>query len=98
MFRTFVWAILHQYRVTEGRGGRVQIDLGSGGVWRLVCNGELDWSLNDGPVESPEAYATISDDSGRRLFTGAAYPPETLVLRGPPSLCEPLLQVRAVIV
>lgn len=98
VLRTFVWAIPHQYRVAADRGVRVQIDLGSGGVWHLVCNGKLDWSLNEGPAVSPEAHATIGDDCGWRMFTGGTYSPEGLDLQGPPRLCEPLLQVRAIII
>ncbi len=97
VLRTFVWAIPHQYRASADRGAKVQIDLASGGIWHLVCTGERQWTLNEGAAETPTAYASFSDDCGWRVFTGASYPQQGLVLEGPPQLCEPLLDVRAII-
>ena len=98
VLRTFVWAIPHQYRVAEKAGVKVQVDLVSGGQWYLVCQGGPTWSLNEGVVDSPDASATFSDDCGWRWLTGATLPHEGVSLQGPPTLCEPLLGVRAIIV
>lgn len=97
VLRTFVWAIPHQYRVAEEAGGKVQVDLASGGQWYLVCQGGPTWSLNEGVADSPDASATFSDDCGWRWLTGAALPHEGVSLQGPPTLCEPLLGVRAIV-
>ena len=97
VLRTFVWAIPHQYREAADAGVQVQVDLGSGGKWYLVCDGGPTWSLNEGVVDSPAASAVFSDNSGWRWLTGATLSPEGVSLQGPPKLCEPLLGVRSII-
>lgn len=98
VLRTFVWALPHQYRVDAPPGTTIHVDLSSGGTWRLACEGAGGWSLSEGSGEAPDARAVFSDDAGWRWLTGAALPPGGTLLEGPTSLCEPLMQVRGILV
>src|SRR3954447_7648589 len=98
VLRTFVWAFPYQYRVDAPAGTLVQIDLGTGGAWRLTCDGTTQWSLEEGSVQAPDAHAVFTDDAGWRLLTGAAVPADGMRLEGARELCQPLLDVRAILV
>lgn len=98
VLRTFVWAFPYQYRVDAPAGTLVQIDLGTGGAWRLTCDGTTRWSLEEGSVQAPDAHAVFTDDAGWRLLTGAAVPADGMRLEGARELCQPLLDVRAILV
>lgn len=98
VLRIFTWALPHQFRVAEAAGVEVQVDLASGGLWHLVCEGGSNWSLHQGTAESPSASAYCADDCGWRWLTGADFMGEGVVLEGQPSLYQPLLDIRAVIV
>jgi hypothetical protein len=98
VLRTFVWAFPHQYCAEAPTGARVQLDLDSGGMWTLTCEGTRQWSLSEGPARDASARVTLRDDCGWRVLTGADYSRDELTLDGPAELCEPLLGVRSIIV
>lgn len=98
VLRTFVWALPHQYDVSAPCGTTVQVDLDSGGIWRLVSRGSARWELEEGPSGAPDASARFAGDAAWRWLTGSRIPAEGLQLAGPAELCQPLLDVRAIIV
>lgn len=98
VLRTFVWALPQQYRVHAPTATTVQVDLSSGGTWQLMSDGASRWSLAECTTEKPDARAHFSDDAGWRWLTGAVVSSEGVRLEGPPDLCEPLLDVRGIIV
>ncbi len=98
VLRTFVWALPHQYRVDSPAGTVVQVDLASGGRWRLTCNGSSRWSLDEGTAEAPHAQVHFRDDAGWRWLTGAPLPRQGVRIEGPSDLCQPLLRVRGILV
>jgi uncharacterized protein (TIGR03083 family) len=98
VLRAFVWAFPHQYHAQAEPGTRVRIDLGSGGVWTLTCDGGETWSLSEGGNAPVDALASFPDDCGWRVLTGGEYRQDQLTLDGPADLCEPLLAIRSIIV
>lgn len=98
VLRILVWALPQQYRVLARSASRVHIDLSAGGIWQLTSDGSTHWSLEEGGAEDPDALAHFSDDAGWRWLTGGAVPREGVQLQGPPELCQPLLDVRSIII
>lgn len=97
VLRTFVWALPHQFRVASPVGTTVQVDLTSGGVWTLTCEGNARWTLSEGVAGEPTATATFDDTAGWRWLTGATVPASGVRLAGTPVLLEPLLVVRGIV-
>lgn len=97
VLRNFVWALPHQYAVDAPSGTRVQVDLGTGGVWHLVSEGSARWSLEEGPVAAPNALAVFPAEAAWLWLTGAELPADAFTFIGPPELCQPLLGVRGII-
>ena len=95
----FVWAFPHQYRPQAAAGTRVSVDLGSGGVWSLLCQGNRRWDLQEGSVEHDVAASlSAGDEAGWKLLTGAVVPSGGVTVNGPNDLLPPLLLVRGIIV
>ena len=82
---------------TRSRATTVQVDLNSGGSWHLTYEGSTHWSLDEGVVDQPDAFAAFSDDAGWRWLTGASLPHHGVLMRGPADLTEPLLGVRGIL-
>ena len=97
VLRTFVWALPHQFRVESPIGTTVQIDLASGGVWTLTCEGDARWNLHEGVAAGPAATATFDDAAGWRWLTGAPVPASGVKLAGRPALLEPLQGIRGIV-
>lgn len=98
VLKTFVWALPHQYRAQAPEGTTVEVDLSSGGVWQLTSDGASHWALDERTPEDPDVVARFSDDAGWRWFTGGELPSHGVSLIGPTNLCQPLLNVRGIIV
>ncbi len=98
VLRIFVWAFPHQYRPAAVTGTEVSLNLESGGEWSLRCEGDRHWTLEARAAHAPAATARLGDDVAWRLLTGATFDRESLNMKGPAYLVEPLLEVRAVIV
>lgn len=98
VLRTFVWALPHQFTAAATPGTEVGVDLGAGGRWCLTSHGSGAWTLEERQAQDPAVDARFSDDAGWRWLTGAALPPGTWSVEGPPDLVEGLMGVRGIIV
>ena len=93
----FVWAFPHQYRAAAEPSTLVNLDLGEPARWHLT-RGHERWELEPGLAHPASAAIKTDMDTAWRLFTGAPYNHADLATAGPPSLTQPLLAIRGIIV
>ena len=93
----FIWAFPYQLRTPAETGTVINLDLGKPACWHLIRHHE-DWELESGLAPSASATLATDMDVAWRLLTGAPYSDSNLVTTGPPSLTDPLLAVRGIIV
>lgn len=93
----FVWAFPYQYRTPADPGTVVNLDLGEPACWHLIRRDE-NWALEPGLAPSASATLATDIDVAWRVLTGAPYSDSNLATTGPPSLTDPLLAVRGIIV
>lgn len=97
VLRTFVWALPQQYTVPAPVGTTLEIDLSSGGIWRLTRSDDDTWALGEGSADHPDVKAWFSDDAGWRWLTGAEVPKGAMTVEGAGYLGQPLLLVRGIL-
>ena len=93
----FVWAFPHQYRAVAEPSTVVNLDLGEPARWHLTRSHER-WELEPGLAHPASAAMKTDMDTAWRLLTGAPYNHADLATVGPPSLTQPLLAIRGIIV
>jgi uncharacterized protein (TIGR03083 family) len=97
VLRTFVWGFPHQYDEPAPDGTTIGLDISGIGAWTLTRTG-TGWSLDERQAAAPAAALRISGETAWRLLSGARYDKGQVQLSGDPTLAEPLLRVRGIIV
>jgi uncharacterized protein (TIGR03083 family) len=93
----------HAYRDVKARDGTalvVAIHGPAGGMWALVREGDR-WVMQAGCADTPAAGVRISDDNAWRLLFNALPPADAraaVEIEGDPSLAQPLLSARSIVV
>jgi hypothetical protein len=93
----------HAYRETGAADGTtigIEVTGPAGGAWTLQRAGSA-WQLLSGEAPSPAARIAMSDDAAwRLLFNGLDAQAATKAVRvsGDPSLAEPLLRARSIVI
>ena len=95
--RTFVWGFPHQYQAPAPVGTTVGLAIDGVGTWTLARSA-TEWLLDEGHPANPAAALRSTGDAAWRLLTGAPYDLRQVQLSGDPTLAQPLLHVRGIIV
>jgi hypothetical protein len=97
VLRTFVWALPCQYQAPGPVGMCVEVGLGCGGTWYLTSEDLGRWSLDSSPRSAPAASVRFTSEAAWRSFVGQPLPDGGVNATGAPTLTEPILRVRAII-
>ncbi|MGW1888418.1 maleylpyruvate isomerase N-terminal domain-containing protein [Streptomyces sp. NPDC001970] len=103
VLRTFLWALPLHYAPLTGPDADLGIRLSGagGGTWRLQrrsCQWDLVELSQAGADEQPAATAKLDTDSAWRLFTGAPFTQDRLVLSGDPELTGHFVGTRGILI
>jgi len=97
VLRTFIWGFPHQYQALAPAGTTVALEIADIGGW-ILTRTATGWTLNEGQAAAPAASLKMTGEAAWRLLTGGRYDTRAVQFSGEPTLADPLLSVRGIIV